>query len=516
MKKRYLYVLVFLLLILPVCAETKEIFSDQVEDGKTYTLSNGEILEVAYLYGEDKLFLETDHFSTILSIDTCSVVNNYDVCFLSTSLGDFNSSVPGERIILSDITINQVVPTIELGTSIDKTLLSIGENTNFNITLSNTENIDINDVEFVINTSTNFDSVLTTTDCQKKGGVISWEGNIRGLGDRSCSFIIQSKKPGNGLFSVKVYVNDAEVASSQTTVVTKPYSLNISGELKNNTVRVGDQQELLLNASTSNNLKVNWIELRFPPSIQVINSSENLRSERIYSYTKDFESGDSHILRFNFYPIRTGNSTIRLIANYFSDDYKEQYEINYELESILEEHPTPRFQRRFYSNGENNVRVIVANPTQVVFKDIEVDIISRLNFANTKASFEEIGKRSHKEFSTSFDVQNINETVNITLKYESVYGEEFTKLFPINISVSDYSEEEISELESANTEASVAEEPIFPEREPIEAPQTAPELFGLNLSKINATGIALVIVISVIIIMIPVILLVMKSKKEEI
>ncbi|MBD3203429.1 hypothetical protein GF327_03985 [Candidatus Woesearchaeota archaeon] len=420
MKKRGCFLLIILFL-LPAVFSDENIYNDFIQNHNNITLDNKLFFFLISNNGND-LLIKTGQNTLSVSKHECAYYENIEFCFNATS---YINSIDDYKALMN---INYLTPKIEIDREIDKNVLDVGEQAQFEVSVLNSGDVSADDVNYI----DEFPEQVVIDDvngvCNKLKNKVVWTGNLDKDERIECTYSIHTKEHLDSKLSASAFYYDGfsdEISYSKIIHLYSSPIMRYNFSLPKKKLQISEEMKIFINFSNiaDDKIKINNLEISIPEELSVKSTSlEKKGTSYFWEGNLGKESDKSHEI------IVTGKKTGVSVIN-ANLDYEYN---NMEFNNI---------------NFKTNIRVsdkgIKLNTS---FKDnVRVDSNQNIYFLVKVKNLNEYSEIKNIDFSVETDIFKFENKSTATIEKNSTkvfYNMDFsapevntTKQFPIQFNI---------------------------------------------------------------------------------
>lgn len=289
---------------------------ERIYDGFVYSdqeiTAGGENFSFIFKFPFDKIVVDIPtEYRDIIVKNECETKDFYHVCYEYENFSYLDEKTD-EHVYMARVKIYSLIADLSFDRTASEQELYFGEKTTISVDIENVGSRKATDVLYKEEIPDAF-SIVKVSDCKIDGNLVVWEGNLNNNEKVSFTYVLQAKKEidYSSVGELKYFtgVKNISVKRKLEMEVFEP-RLKIESNLNKKRVRVGNI--LMLNISLTNidedkKIIVKEFKLEIPEGLRVINSSENLKNNKLL-YWKGSLRPDNESKNFilNFLPTTTG------------------------------------------------------------------------------------------------------------------------------------------------------------------------------------------------------------------
>lgn len=383
--KTFMLIFFAFIFLLPVSLAETKIFSgkvitdiDKVIDGKTFRFS--------YAENTDKMFIQTPAASIIVENGNCKSGDMFRVCVNSVNFSYKNVSTY-KYYYEANVDVYELTGSLSAKSKSSKTELLQGEESAFEITLTNPTNFDMTNIIYEENLTPFF--VKYVSGCSLEDSRISWQGSLKSNYDKTCTAtIVAQQKEGNynlkGKLSYYNRLKTENITTDTLTIKVLPKRLKAISFIDN---YIEVKHPFHLNISLQNMDKEQRLEIsstiEFPSSINIKKADSAFAvSNKIFTLRTTIDPSASKNFSFYLEAESTVTDSINQKFSYTLNNVFDGFE-NSSLVEIFEPKPFINISSEYAEITPGQKFIVVAsikNPSKFhEITNIQADLSASYN-----------------------------------------------------------------------------------------------------------------------------------------
>ncbi len=409
------YLLLFLFLLPSAYALEESVFSGTAVEFVPYKAGD-DFLTVS-IVGED-VSIDWGDNSYILENNSCEFEEHRTVCAENVLFSHYNISHPDRIMYKATVKITQQIADMEITFLLSKDDLEINEQATITPVIQNTGSKEAENVSINL-TWTNAD--ISSSECTIKGDSVYWHGEIEQSIKQQCPMILRAKTGKDIVVSAKVTYDNGKSFKTETgtqTVNVMPFPIEIETE-HNESVEITDQIRLVFDLEAIEDTNMDEFVVLLPDGLEFVEAeTANIQNPQKATFSRSFKKDDTQNMTFIIQPRALGELSFDWELHVLESG--KQFMIEGDLNVTVDGNtPYVRSVQSAYGPGQE-VRLLVVNPERIPVQwgTIKVDDI-----ITGEGTFGSVPFNSHAEVRVPQNLPEGNHTVDVTLWYETVYGE---------------------------------------------------------------------------------------------
>ncbi|MBU0758700.1 MAG: DUF11 domain-containing protein, partial [Nanoarchaeota archaeon] len=416
-------------------------YSDWIYNNQTLELSNA---KYTFLLGSkgQSLLIKFDAELKTLNKNECIDLSQTTICFNSSQY------LPDLRDYKAYVDIVYYKPEIEIDRSVDNNILKIGESAVFTVVIKNKGEYEAKDIVFTDEFPKEFHIDDITGECIIDDDKIYWKGNLDVAESKTCTYTFYTSEEVDVNLNAAAEYYDGFSSQTKYSDETHIYSssvLKIEIRTTKSKVQIGEEVEVSLNLTNleEKKIEISNLQISFPEGL-IIDRAPLSKKGNAYIWDGELEAEKKEDFTFKLRGKLTGVSVVQGTLDYEYEDivfpniaFKEKIEVE---EKGITFDSNIADNKKFDANQK--IEFILKAKNNNIYTDlIDIDLKFETELLKFPADeFDMIEKNRTKVIvnGNSFAPDantTIKYPVNVTLNYDSLYGEHFEESLYFNIIV---------------------------------------------------------------------------------
>jgi hypothetical protein len=319
MKKTIIPIIILILTLNLVSAETKQLFDGWIYPGNTTTISTGQKITIELNNDETKIYATIPNGnSVIVTNNTCEIKDYYKICYQGTQFG-YRDYRQRTDINQAHVTLSQITSLLTITRTIENTNPMVGEEISITTKITADPEREARNIKFYDNYTQNF-KITDITGCTITENSIQWNGDLRSGQTQECRYTIKTTTNLTYTPTAIAYYNNGETdtsASTSETITTQKQALEIQTNTSNTTPNLGEEFQLnitLENTNQNYDVDIMQFSINLPPGIKQTETKGI--TGLLWNGKLPKQKDNTKQINIKLKTQQTGNQTINLTALY--------------------------------------------------------------------------------------------------------------------------------------------------------------------------------------------------------